>query len=125
MRRNIGYAADLVEWYRVVSGGPMRRQFLGQWSRPGRFIISNEDLWQRRRDLEGLQLNVDTVEVSVLLEVLSCYFMMASGLRERRGKVKSIQNDLPTSISSLNSIALKPTINRLVRCSLKENMSLD
>lgn len=66
LERSTSCAADLDEWYRVAPGSPLRHQFLGRWSRPGQFVITNEDFWQRRRDLEGLQLNVATVEVSVL-----------------------------------------------------------
>ncbi|XP_021929135.1 uncharacterized protein LOC110834355 isoform X2 [Zootermopsis nevadensis] len=61
-RHSTTYTADLVEWYRVVPGGPLRHQLFGRWSRPGGVITSSKDLWQRRSDLEGLQLNVVTVE---------------------------------------------------------------
>lgn len=57
--------AQLYEWYRVLPGGPLRRRRLGRWSPVGGMDISDEDTWQRRRDLEGLQLNVAIVDVSV------------------------------------------------------------
>lgn len=69
MRRTVGYTADLVEWYRIVPDDPLRRQFLGQCLQSGCFITSNKDFWQRRRDLQVLQLNVVTVEVTVSFEV--------------------------------------------------------
>lgn len=56
---------ELAEWYRVVPGGPLRHRDLGSWSRLGGLEINVGDTWQRRSDLEGLQLNVATVEVSV------------------------------------------------------------
>lgn len=89
-RHSTTYTADLVEWYRVVPGGPLRHQLFGRWSRPGGVITSSKDLWQRRSDLEGLQLNVVTVEVSVLFQVQSSYLVVASGLRERGGKVRVV-----------------------------------
>jgi hypothetical protein len=66
VRHDASHSADVAEWYRVVPGGPLRNQCLGQLSRPGRLVMNNKDLWQRRRDLEGLQLNVVTAEVSAL-----------------------------------------------------------
>lgn len=48
----------------MVPGGPLRRRYLGSWSRLGGLEIVAEDTWQRRRDLEGLQLSVATDEVS-------------------------------------------------------------